>query len=252
VVLMYFFPMAFFFVAFYAEPLFLLTSVASMYFVRRGQFVAGGIAIALAGATRPIAFLLSVIYIIEFWQQRNFTRVKWIQFMLGASIAPTGMVAYLLSLAQQSEGGGLGAYTNVLGGWKTYTTWPWVTLFDGLNAAIFGKGITHDWFSRLLVWHDLLYAVLGLAVSIWALSRMRLSVSVFLLTSTLFLYTSHGPYGYAFWSVPRRVATMFPFYPALALVADQLPMRCRWLVMSVSMLLLGILSAWFASGRWIA
>src|SRR5205823_6012079 len=55
-ILLCFSPVAYYFVAFYSEALFLLASILSLYFARRGWFLASGLAIALAGATRPTAF----------------------------------------------------------------------------------------------------------------------------------------------------------------------------------------------------
>src|SRR6185503_18303346 len=105
-------------------------------------FIASGIAIALAGASRPTAFLLAIPYLIEFWQQANFTRSAWLRFGLGALIAPTGMLAYLIFLEQQSDSGNfLKTYTGVHGDkWQVYHTWPWQVLWDGLKAALFGIG----------------------------------------------------------------------------------------------------------------
>jgi hypothetical protein len=253
-VLMYVFPMAFFFVAFHGEPLLLLTSIASMYYARRGNFVASGIAIALAGATRPPAFLLSIPYLIEAWQQRRSAGFKWSRVIAGACIAPIGWLAYWLFLVQTNEGASLlNAYGSIEEDkWQVYWAWPWEVLLDGLRAAVLGLNITSDWFSRILVWQDLLYALLSLILSIWSLSHIRLSTAVFMLASTLFFWTVHGPYGYAFWSTPRRVATLFPVYLTLALLLERLPVRYRWLIIGTSTMMLGLLSAWFTTGRWVA
>jgi hypothetical protein len=248
------FPMAFFFSAVYAEALFFLASVASIYFARRGQFVASGIIIALAGATRPPAFLLAIPYVIEFLLQRNYGKIPLLKFIVGGMIAPLGMLGYLTFLGLQAGSFDLlNIYTsNHSAEWKRITTWPWVTFYNGLRAVLFGTGITPDWFSRALVLQDFVYAVLGLILSIWSLFNLRLSTSSFLLVGMLFFYTNHGPYGYAFWSVPRYVATLFPFYLILALFTLRLPNKYRWLPVMCSIGLLGILSAWFASGRWVA
>jgi Gpi18-like mannosyltransferase len=252
--LMYFFPMAFFFVAFYAEPLFLLSGLASVYFARRGWFITSGLAIALAGASRPIAFLLGIPYLLEFWQQRHFNRWTWLRFVLGALIAPTGMLTYLLFLSQQSNSGSFfeayaGAHADE---WLVYHTWPWLVLWDGLKAAVWGIGINQDWFSRVQVWHDLLYAVMSLLVSIWAWPRLRLSAAAFLLIGISYLFTVHGPYGYAFDAKPRQISVLFPIYLAIALLLEQWPERYRWSAIGLSVLMLGLLAAWFTSGRWVS
>jgi hypothetical protein len=246
--LLFFSPMAFFFVAFYGEPLLLLTSTSALLFMRRGRFVESGIAIALAGAARPTAFLLAVPYAVEFWQQRDFSRRRCIEFVLGGMLAPAGTVAYSLFLFLQTgqlplAGGGT---------WKTYYTWPWLVFYDGLQAALVGTEINQDWFSRALVWHDLLYACLALALSVWALSRLRLSTALLLLLGTLFLCSVHGPEGYAFWSISRRVAALVPVYMAAALLLSEQARHWRALSVGASTVFLGILSAWFVSGRWIA
>lgn len=246
--LMYVSPMAFFFVAFYGEPLLLLCSIATLYFVRRGQFTRGGIAIALAGAARGTAFLLAVPYVVEFWQRRDFSRQSWLRFVLGGVLAPMGIVIHAVSLYLTT-----GFWpTASADKWKTYYAWPGKVLYDGLKAAIFGVGINHDWFSRFLAWHDLLYALAGLAIGVWALRHLRASASLFLFVGVLFLCSVHGPYGYAFWSIARRLAVLVPVYVAVVLLLDRLPGSWRRVAVTLSVISLGILSAWFASGRWIA
>jgi hypothetical protein len=174
--------------------------------------------------------------------------------VLGALIAPTGTLAYLLFLAQQSNSGNFfeayaGAHADE---WLVYHTWPWLVLGDGLKAAVLGIGINQDWFSRVQVWHDLLYAVMGLLVSIWAWPRLRLSAAAFLLMGMLYLFTVHGPLGYAFDAKPRQISVLFPIYLAIALLLEQWPERYRWSVIGLSVLMLGLLSAWFTSGRWVS
>jgi hypothetical protein len=249
-----FFPMAFFFSAIYAEALFLLASLAAVYFARRGQFVISGLAIAVAGATRLPAFLLGIFYVAEFWLQHDFRRTRCLRFGAGALIAPLGTLAYLLFLFSLVGTTDLSAaYVSVhLNVWKQSVVWPWVTLYDGLNAALFGANIQADWFSRAEVWQDLMYALLGLACAVWAFFHVRRSTAVFLLGSMLFLYSNHGPYGYAFMAMPRWVAALFPIYPVLARQTLKLSSRYRWLLLAGSIGLLGLLSAWFVSGRWVA
>lgn len=254
VIWLYAFPMSFFFIAFYAEPLLLLTSVAGIYMARRGRFISSGIAIALAGATRPVAFLLAIPYVIEFWQQQSFDWHRLLRFAVGACIAPVGTIGYLVYRSILSGSSNLlSIHSPGTTQWQSFTiTWPWITLFDGLAAALFGSGIYTDWFSRALVWQDLTYALLGLALAVWAWFRLRPSVAAFLLISVLFFYTNHGPLNYAFWSLPRHLAALFPIYLVLALLTVRLTGKYRWILLAVSVGLQGLLSAWFASGRWVS
>jgi len=100
VCLMYVFPVAFYGVAFYAESILLFTTIGSLYFARRGRFVRSSLMIAVAGLTRPTAFLLGVPYVLEFFQQRHFERNDWARFLAGMLIAPSGMLSYVIYLGQ--------------------------------------------------------------------------------------------------------------------------------------------------------
>lgn len=252
--LMVVFPMAFYLVAFYAEPLFLLLAVLSLYLARRGRFALSGVTIALAGATRPQAFLLGIPYVLEFWQQHDFSRKQWLQFLAGGLIAPIGMLGYLIFIAKLSNSSSLyETYVNLqYREWGNYGAWPWVTLGDGLNAVIFGANIQPDWFSRAFTFSDMTFALLGLALGVWAFRRMRASSAAYLLIGVIFFYSKHGPYGYAFHSFPRHLGSLPPIYLALALFLNQLPTRLRWTVVAVFVVFLGIFAAWFASGRWVS
>src|SRR5262249_10726213 len=111
---------------------------------------------------------------------------------------------------------------------------------------------SQDWFSRALAWHDLAYALLALGLSVWALGRLRPSAALFLLVGVLFLASVHGPGGYAFWGIARRVAALVPVYLAAAVLLGRLPRRWRFALLGLPALRLGLLPAWFVSGRWVA
>ena len=92
--LLCFSPVSFYLVAFYAEPLFLAVGLFGLYCARRGWFLASGIGIALASATRPTAFLLGVAYVIEILLQRPLSARAWVMAIAGALLAPLGALAY--------------------------------------------------------------------------------------------------------------------------------------------------------------
>jgi hypothetical protein len=247
------FPVSFFYISFYPESLFLLTSIASLFFARRGRFVASGICIALAGLARPTAFLLAVPYFVEFALQGKFQWSRWLSLATGALVAPLGTVGYFLFLAAQAGSSDpVGVYTSNLAlHWHRATVWPWMTFQYAFAAALFGEGIGSDWFSKAVVWHDLLYALFGSALALWAFPRLPRSLSWLFVAGMLFFLTSKGPYGYVFDGMPRHVASIVPVYMALALVMQHIPAALRWMAVSLSVILLGLLSAWFASGRWV-
>ena len=85
-----------------------------------------------------------------------------------------------------------------------------------------------------------------------AIGRLSPSHTAFLWASTLSLYTVHGPHGYAFNSMPRHVLAVYPLYIVLGAVLFKQSRR-SWLIwLAISTALLGLLSGWFSSGRWVA
>jgi hypothetical protein len=125
-------------------------------------------------------------------------------------------------------------------------------LGDALGAVIFGINIQPDWFSRVFTLDDLFFALMGLSLSLLTFRTMRFSHAAYLFIGVLFFYSKHGPFGYGFHSIPRHLGSLPPLYLAMALFLDRLPTRLRWAIVVVNVLLLGLFSAWFASGRWVS
>lgn len=252
--LLCFSPVSYYFIAFYPEALFMCLSLLSLYCLRRGWFLVAGFFIAITGATRPTAFLLGVVYLAEVIQQRPHTTRVWVMAVLGALIAPLGMVAYFTYIGYPDGFlAGFAAYSTLLDQeWDTKYDWPWVLIFNAVAAVLFETNIHHDWFSRAYTLHDLGFALIGLGIGLWAMRRLRLSWSIFLFASLLYVFILHGPGGYAFDSAPRRLLVIAPLYPACALWLERLSPRLRWAVLGVMVLWLGVLTAWFTSGRWVS
>ena len=247
-------PLSFFFLASYAESLYLALSIAAVYFARRGWFIASGFAICMAGAARPQAFILVIPLLLEAWVRRERWRAHITQVIVGLALVPLGTGAFTVWLATQTQSrpGALPYLGSVSNAWQTSITWPWVTLWDGIQAAMFGANINNDWFSQVLVWHDLAFAAAAIALTAWAWKRLPMSIAAYLVIGIVFLFTTHGPAGYALWSITRRLFSLFPMYMAIALLIAHLRPTGRAAVLAASALWLGILGAWFASGRWVA
>jgi Gpi18-like mannosyltransferase len=250
--LLCFSPMAFYFVAFYAESLFLALSVAGLYLARRGHFVAGGIVLSLAGATRPTAFLLGLAFIAEVIGQRPVSTRGRASAFVGLSLSPIGAWAFYYFLGRPNGPvAGLQAYTALLATiWDTRYAWPWALVISAIKAALFGINIHADWFSRAYAIHDTLHAFGALIVSLRSARYMRLSAAILLLVSVLYLFVLHGPGGYAFDSAPRHLAIVAPIYLAVGLWSASF--KYRWGLVVLSAMWLGVLTAWFASGRWVS
>ncbi|MEW6083115.1 MAG: mannosyltransferase family protein [Chloroflexota bacterium] len=243
------FPTAFFFTSLYTESLFILTSIAALYFAGRGQFTLSGLAIAFAGATRPTAFLLAIPFFVEVWQFRRLGQIRSADALLGTLIAPAGVMAFYLHLvATVGDGNIIGLYSSTaLVLFERNLALPWETFSDALKAAVFAKG-----FTQVIARHDLAFALTGMASAVFGLFHLRQSMALYFLAGMIFLFSNHGPAGLPFLSIPRYVAALFPLYLVLAIVTTKMPKQLRWLPVLVSVCFLGILSAWFATGRWVA
>lgn len=243
------FPTAFFFTSLYTESLFILTSIAALYFARRGLFTLSGLAIGFAGATRPTAFLLAIPFFLEVWQYRKLGQIRFTDTLIGTLLAPVGVIAFYLHLvATIGDVNIIGLYSSTaLLLFERNLALPWETFSDALNAAVLAKG-----FTQAIAWHDLGYALAGMASAVYGLLHLRLSTALYFLLGMVFLYSNHGPSGLPFLSIPRYIAALFPLYLVLAFITMKIPSRLRWLPVLLSVCLLGILSAWFATGRWVA
>src|SRR5579875_2655852 len=93
------FPTALFFFAGYTESLFLLLTVVSFYYMRRGLWIYAGIAGGLAAATRVTGVLLLVPLAYEYARDANFSPREMLRPGLVAfALIPAGLGAFMLYL----------------------------------------------------------------------------------------------------------------------------------------------------------
>jgi|FLOH01.1.fsa_nt_gi hypothetical protein len=248
------FPMSFYFVAFYPESMFLLLSITSVYFALRGRFILSGIAIALAGGTSPLAPILAIPYIVEFISQRKFSNSRWMHFIIGALVAPMGMLSYLAFI---------GNYTNVMNGLNTYATlqasewyrsfsWPWMTLFNGLEEVLSGRNMHIGWFYQVSSIQNTTFVLASVAISIYGWFYIRKSIAIYFISGLIFSLATSGPDGNVLMSFPRHMAILFPVYIILSRVLIRLNYTKRLIFIGTSILFLIFYTAWFSSGRWVA
>ncbi|NJM40855.1 MAG: hypothetical protein HC853_08815 [Anaerolineae bacterium] len=249
-------PVAYYFVSIYAESFLLMFSLLSAWFARKQQFIVSGICICLAGFTRPYAFLLAFPFAAQFLQSKGYrSRSTTAQFLIGAAIAPLGYLGYIWALSGYSSiAAGFAEYEKLLYAfWNTYHDFPWNILYDSFQALVFGVNIKPDWFSRAYSIHDVIHAFALLGLTLWSLTHLKLwSEKAWLIAGTIYLFSVHGPYGYVFDSAPRHVALIAPIYSASASFVQHLPRWTQITVIISALVALGLLTAWFTSGRWVS
>ncbi len=250
VTLLALFPTALFFFAIYTESLFLLLSVLAYFLARRQRWGWTALLCFLAGLSRYNGFLVGIIPAAEILTQRGIHRKTLAQATL---LGLSGLLGFASYQAYQwiAFNDPLLSFHVVQGAsWKRFVTWPWVSIWDTIQLALFGKGVEGNWFWRLVGWEELAYTGLFILLAILAWKKLRPSLAFYLSLSLIMYTASHGPYGMGLMSMPRYVLPLFPGFMVMAmLLRDR---RWRWMVLAGSGLLLLWYTFWFGSGRWVA
>lgn len=230
------FPMAFFFSSLYTESLFLLTSVASFYYARRQRWALAGAWGLLAALTRAAGVLLFLPLLYEYMSRRSFSFGKVRPGVLWLGLIPAGLLLYMAYLgfqfgqpfafAEAQQSGWGHRFTPVIG------------------------SITHD--VSLLIWHpeywityDLAAVALLAGLTVAAFRLLPRSYGIYMLLSLLLPLISGTSK-----SVSRYMLVVFPVYILMGLFSRNRALF--WAMTALSLALLGVATAVFASGRWIA
>jgi len=96
-----FFPTAFFFVSLYTEPFFLLLVILTFYLIRKKQWIAAGIMVGLASATKLVGIFLLPALLIEFYlvyKREVFSKNHLLKMCLMTIVSTSGLILYMLYL----------------------------------------------------------------------------------------------------------------------------------------------------------
>lgn len=256
-----FFPTAYYFSAMYTESLFLLVTVAAIYYGRTGRWGRAAIAVALAGLTRNTGVLVLIPLAVFIYRRYGWNPKEWWNPGLKLSVAALSPLLFMFQL--DSIWGDPLLMLSAQKGWARYKAMPWSTL-----QAEFHK-LDLSWLSWLVnspTWSTLTNPNLRLAFAesqsydlfiflafvpllIFTLWKVRGAYSLYALTVfALPLFTpSHV---HPLMSMPRFVIVLFPMFIAMALLT-----RRRYVYGAVMVIfviqLIGLLiqfSTWF----WVA
>jgi len=247
------YPTALFFMAVYSESVFLLMTVAAIYYARRRLWWAAGLAALLAGFTRPNgpALVFPLVYEV-WWQNHGVLSRPW-------------TAARDLRLAQVWA---VAAPVIALGAWVLYLGWlthdplayvhrqgqppfarasaaPWNTL---LTAVQYLGNTDLSPLSRAVNTTDLAFALILIEACVaawWVLPRIY---AIYLGASTLLLLSS-VEVDWPLQSMPRYSVVLFPLFMVLA----RLGRNRHWdrIILLLSAPLLGLFTGLFATWYWI-
>jgi hypothetical protein len=203
-----FFPTAFFLLAPYTEPLFLLLSVSAFWFARRNRWVWAAVAGAGAAMTRNVGVLLIVALAVEAFRQWRHGRLLLprLTAALGIAVGPLAYFAYW-QLRFQDFWAPLDAQRN----WQREPTFPLGALWTALRLA---------WEQQQ--WWLIDVVVVGVAVAgiTVAAFRVPLTYSVYAALSVVIPLTfTYDPRPLT--SMPRFMAVVFPAFWGFAIAAER-------------------------------
>lgn len=249
------FPTSFFFLAGYAESLYLALAIMSFYFTLRRfrGFILGGLAAGLAAAARPTGWLLGVIFLSEFVQQRDFSVRAVLRLFLAGLLTVSGIIVYVIYLYTLT-----GSFTAIVDtqatGWNLTWQWPWQTVWDAVILIPDFRLLQENWFLYALNIFDLAFAIFAIVMTILAVrlslqKKLDWTFSVFVIASLIFLFSRRG-FQVPLDEMARWTATLFPFFLVMA-IGTYKRSRLQWAVMLLSGTMLVALTAWWATGRWV-
>jgi hypothetical protein len=225
--------------------------VGAVFAARTGHWAWAGIAAGLASATRSAGIVLLVPLVMLWWRGRK-RDLAWL------GLAPAGLVAYSVYLA--ADKGGAFSYTHVQEVWYRHFAGPFGAVVDGAVAAWDGVrqlasgSRAHVYFApaagdpfavaghNLELFAFLVFAVVC-AVGVWR--RLPKAYGAYTIAA-LALPLSYPVTPQPLMSLPRFLAVLFPLFMWLALVR-----RREW-VFAAFALLLGFLTARYATWHWVA
>jgi hypothetical protein len=236
-------PTAFFFHVAYPESLLLLTAVASLYHLRRGEFWWAALWAAVGSAARVQGAILALPIIWEVgrltWQKR---RLPWRQ--LPTLVIPFLGIGLFMLFLYQHFGDAL-AFVHIQKAWDRSFAEPLGTLTAAVNFVIAGyNNANYPWTTVNIV-----VVLFYLAVALLSVGRWPFVYTIYVFASILLAILMPVP-GRPIESGARFMAVVFPVIITLARWSEGRPWLER-LLTSVSLPLFALFLALFANWYWV-
>jgi hypothetical protein len=244
------FPTSLFLVVPYSESLFLLGTVTSFLFARRGRWLPAGIGAAVAVASRPLGIFLVVGLVVDFVRQKEFLARDVRAAVVGFAVAVLPLLlfgAYLWS----ARGSPVYFLTAERVGWQRTFVGPIASFRNSVHAVFWNPYSYSGRFGNLrqvvgivITAGEIFALALILVVAVWSARRREWGWATFLGLTALALGTST-----TYYSVPRMLLSLFPVMLFLA-VATRSHRAIYVAAMCVSVVGLCIGTVLFTHGLW--
>lgn len=226
-----FFPVSYFFSLPLTESLFLMLTVGSFFFAKRGLWWIAGCLAAFSSATRPSGIVLLPALMLLHWQMRG--RLRPFQTdQLAPLLAPVGLLSYMTFLYRIT--GNPLAFRDAQAAWGRKFSFFLTPLFDYLQQPL---EFIRAWDFRVL---NFAAAITVMVCGVALLKRRQFALAVFTLGSIL-LTLSSG----LLQSEARYAMVVFPVFMVLATCGRR--ERFGQLISAIFLVLFGLLTALFAA-----
>jgi hypothetical protein len=234
------YPYAVFLTAVYTEGPFLAATVASLYYMRRGQHWRACILAAVATTIRITGLALIPALLLEYLLRRRWRP----QADVVAVLLPAVPLLLFLWFAHASTGDTFAFWhAEQSASFNRFTSWPWNGLQATWDAARGGGRYSY------LYAMELLFGVLGLAAVVYLVTRWReISPSLTVYAAAVWVLSV----SYTSWlSVPRYLMAMVPVFLAGAVLTRGRP-QLRTSILVVSAGWMGFVSTLFGLGVFVS
>jgi hypothetical protein len=261
VILLAFFPTAYYFSAVYSESYFLLFSLLAFYWARTGRWWQAGLAGALAALTRNLGVVLVLPLAVIFLRQHGWDPRRWSWRVAGTALPALGPAVYFTYLWW--EWGDPLLTLDVQRGWARESAMPWEAFamgfeqlrVDWLRMLINAPGWTtltsFEFRYHVAEFESLDVIVTLLAIPLLLYCVAKLPVEYTLYAGALFAAPLFNPSTiHPLMSYPRFVLVMFPLFIGFAMLTERPRVYVATLVLS--MLLLAGLTVQFVTWFWVA
>jgi len=249
ILLLLVFPTSFFFVSIYTESLFLLLSLLSFYFVRKGNYWKAGLFGALLTATKFVGIAILPALILEFLIREKIVSLKLFKQkllkLLPILLAPLGLISYMYY--NSFKWGDPFFFVKAQEEFANNRTSSSIILFPQTIIRYFKIFFTvspnqFEFWVALLELSAFVFA----SIMLYVAYKKGIRVTYLLFAALCFLIPASTG---TFTSIPRYILTMFPIFIALALIQNN---RFKLIYGVVCVMLLFLLLMLFSRGYFVS